>query len=668
MTGNPIQEFLSQIRIPFLGDNLMRKYANEKSPLRAELFSTEQLEQYAITLAESHILSTSTSSDQLLKRLEENKDLLLEVHNLLTESARQNNLVSPAGEWLLDNFYLIEEQIYIGKKHFPKGYSETLPRLAKGPSAGLPRVYDIALAIISHSDGRVDHKSLFNFVTSYQTITNLKLGELWAIPIMLRLALIENLRRLAAQIAIDRINKNLADYWADLMTDTAEKDPKSLIVVTADMARSNPPMTSAFVAELTRRLLGKGPALALPLTWIEQRLSENGLTSNGLIHAETQKQAAEQVSMSNSIGSLRFLNSTDWRDFVEQTSVVEKALRNDIGDVYARMDFHTRDQYRHVVENIAKNSRRSELSVANIALQSAKQCAEKNPEDKRMSHVGYFLTDAGRVATEKESGIVIGTKEKLKRTLHRFPFFTYASISTLLTILFTGILVDRNFHDGLSTGWIIGIGFVSLFATSYLAISLVNWLVTISIDPHFMPRMNYADGIPAEAKTIVVVPTLLNSKDELENLMETMEVRYLANKDENLHYALLTDFRDATSENFPEDKEVLDYAKIRIGELNKKYKREHDDIFFLFHRPRRWNEADKIWMGYERKRGKLSQFNEFLRGDQQDNYILIVGDTQVLSEVKYVITLDSDTQLPRDAAWKMIATISHPLNQPKYVA
>ncbi|MGB4850571.1 MAG: glucoamylase family protein [Saprospiraceae bacterium] len=668
MPINPLQEFLSQIRIPFLGDNLMRKYVNEKSPLRAELFSTEQLEQFAITLAESHVLSTGTSTDQLLKRLEENKDLLLEVHNLLTESARQNNLVSPAGEWLLDNFYLIEEQIYIGKKHFPKGYSETLPRLAKGPSTGLPRVYDIALAIISHSDGRVDYKSLFNFVDCYQTVTELKLGELWAIPIMLRLALIENLRRLAAQIAIDRINKNLADYWADLMTETAEKDPKSLIVVTADMARSNPPMTSSFVAELTRRLLGKGPALALPLTWIEQRLSENGLTSNGLIHAETQKQAGEQVSMSNSIGSLRFLNTTDWREFVEQSSVVEKALRHNTEDVYAKMDFHTRDHYRHIIERIAKAGKISELEVATIAIKSAKQSAEKNPSDRRMAHVGYFLTDAGAHVTEKESGIILSPREKLKRTLQRFPFLFYAGCSTLLTIIFTGILVDRNYHDGLSPGWIIGIGFISLFATSYLAISLVNWLVTIIIEPHFLPRMNYTDGIPSEARTIVVVPTLLNSKEELENLMETMEVRYLANKDDNLHYALLTDFRDAASETFPEDIDVLDYAKIRIGELNKKYKREQNDIFFLFHRPRRWNDADKTWMGYERKRGKLSQFNEFLLGRPKDNYILIVGDEDVLHEVKYVITLDSDTQLPRDAAWKMIATISHPLNQPHFDA
>src|SRR6187431_1474488 len=277
----------------------MRKYENEKSPLREELFSTEQLQQYAASLAETHVLSTEPATEQLLKRLDENEAILLEVRNLLIESAKENSSISPAGEWLLDNFYSIEEQIQTGKKHFPKAYSDTLPRLASGTFVGLPRVYHIALEIIAHSDGRVDPENLYSFITAYQGVTNLKLGELWAIPIMLRIALIENLRRLAATIARDRINKNLADYWADKMTETAEKDPKGLIVVTADMARSNPPMVSSFVAELTRRLLGKGPALSLPLSWIEQRLSENGLTTNILVHQENQKQAADQVSMSN---------------------------------------------------------------------------------------------------------------------------------------------------------------------------------------------------------------------------------------------------------------------------------------------------------------------------------------------------------------------------------
>src|SRR5437867_856394 len=232
------------------------------------------MEEHGKTLAGSHKLSTERAASRLLRRLAENEEVLFEVHGLLTEAVTGDRRIAPAGEWLLDNFYLIEEQIRMAKRHLPKGYSRELPRLLNGSSVGLPRVYDIALETISHGDGRVDPGSLSSFVAAYQTITGLTLGELWAIPIMLRLALIENLRRAATRIAAYRIDRNRADYWADQMMDIAEKDPKSLILVIADMARSSPPMASAFVAEFARRLQGKSSALALPLTWIEQRLSE----------------------------------------------------------------------------------------------------------------------------------------------------------------------------------------------------------------------------------------------------------------------------------------------------------------------------------------------------------------------------------------------------------
>ena len=314
---------------PIFGDSKNEKYSNERPPLRAELFTEEQLEQHALALAAKHPLISGEPSEQLLKRLAENETILLEVHALLTEIVKVSNRVTPAAEWLLDNFYLIEEQIYTGKKHLPKGYSRALPQLAKGESAGLPRVYDIAVEIISHTDGHVDIKSLISFVTSYQKKTFLQLGELWAIPIMLRLALLENLRRLSIQIANDITDKALANKWADEMIHVAENKPKDLVLVIADMARSKPPMVSSFIAELTRRLQEKGNSLSLPLNWIEQTLTDSGLSSNELIHQENQTQAADQVSISNSISSLRFLSTTDWRDFVEGASNVEKTLQQD---------------------------------------------------------------------------------------------------------------------------------------------------------------------------------------------------------------------------------------------------------------------------------------------------------------------------------------------------
>ena len=341
-----ILKFKKNIIEPFFtgNDNMV----DESLPLRSEIYTEEQLELHAKGLAQKHFLISKHPSEQLLKRLAENENILLEVHSILTENVKQSNRIAPAGEWLLDNFYLIEEQIYTAKKHLPKGYSKGLPQLLKGASAGLPRVYDIAVEIISHTDGHVNLKSLTGFVTAYQTINTLKIGELWAIPIMLRLALLENLRRLSIQISIDITNKSLAEAWADQLIEVAEKNPKNLVLVIADMARSKPPIASSFVAELSRRLLEKGNALGLAINWLEQTLSENSQNSIELIQQENQKQAADQVSISNSISSLRFLSTTDWRDFVETTSIVEQTLLKDVNGVYGKMDFFNRPQRQSV--------------------------------------------------------------------------------------------------------------------------------------------------------------------------------------------------------------------------------------------------------------------------------------------------------------------------------
>ena len=301
---------------------LLQEFVGDEKPLRSELFSADQMELHGTALAGWHKLSPGRAPDQLLSRLSENEHILTRVCNLLTAPVKDKRRITPAGEWLLDNYYLIEAEIRTAKRHLPKGYSLELPRLRTGPSAGLPRVYDIALETVSHGDGRVDPLSLSRFVAAYQKVTPLTLGELWALPIMLRLSLIENLRRVGVRIAADSIDRDRAESWADQMMETAEKDPKNLILVIAEMARSNPPMVSSFIAELVRRLKGHGPSLALPLTWIEQRLAESGLTTEQLIQSEARQQSADQVSISNSIGSLRCLGAIDWREFVETNSVI----------------------------------------------------------------------------------------------------------------------------------------------------------------------------------------------------------------------------------------------------------------------------------------------------------------------------------------------------------
>ncbi|MGV7927416.1 MAG: GH36-type glycosyl hydrolase domain-containing protein [Spirochaetota bacterium] len=658
---------LRRLRSRLPGAGAVPLYDGAESPLRSELFSARQMERHGRVLAGTHALVHGRAPGQrLLKRLAENETVLLEVCALLSEAVKDNRRITPAGEWLLDNLYLIEEHIHTGRKHLPGGYSRELPRLLDGASAGLPRVYDIALETISHGDGRVDPENLGSFISAYQGVSVLKLGELWAIPIMLRLALIENLRRVAARIAADMVEQNRAGHWADRMTEVAEKDPKSLILVIADMARSNPPMVSAFVAELSRRLQGQSSALALPLNWIEQRLSETGQTIKQLVQSEIQQQAADQVSVGNSIGSLRFLGAMDWHEFVETMSPVEQALREDPNGSYPGMDFATRDRYRHVVETLARRCGLSELEVARSAVGLAAEGAAKNGNDDRSAHVGYYLLDRGLPLLERAVKTPPSISRAFKRLSARFALFLFLGPIVLLTAGIVWGVLSSPHADGAGGRLFVPLAFLLAVCASHVAVAIVNWLATLFATAELLPRMDFSEGIPPESRTLVVIPTMITSPGAVEDLAEALEVRFLANRDDNLHFALLTDFSDAAEEILPEDEGLLGLAREKIAKLNRKYRGEKNDIFFLFHRPRLWNPRERLWMGYERKRGKLADLNSFLRGGPRERFSCIVGDTGVLTNVRYIITLDTDTRLPRDSARRFAAAMAHPLNRARH--
>ena len=639
---------------------------DDQTPLRAELFSADQMELHGSALARAHALSRSQPQNRLLQRLDENEQVLIDACELLTATVKSKRRIAPAGVWLLDNFYLIEEQIRTARRHLPKDYSRGLPRLAQGPSRGLPRVYDIALEAISHGDGRIDSDTLCRFVSAYQSVVPLTLGELWAIPIMLRIALIENLRRVAARVTASRIHLDQAQDWASKMMEVAESDPKSLILVIADMARSNPPMVSSFVAELARRLQGHGPALALPLTWIEQRLAESSQTIDQLVRSETQQQAADQVSISNTIASLRYLGAMDWREFVESMSLVERILREDLDDTYRRMDFATRDRYRHMVARLAKGSGRSEGEVARAAIERAQASAAIHGQAAPEAHVGYYLMDRGVGTLELAIGLRLSLIARVRRLLGATPLFYYLGAILSLTTLFALVPLNLARDAGVDDWRFAALAVLSVLGASQLASALANWLATLLRTPKPLPKMDFSHGLPPDLRTLVVVPTLLGSVQKVDELLEALEVRFLANRDEHLHFGLLTDFCDAIEESLPEDEPHLRRARTGIELLNERYSTGSIDRFFLLHRPRIWNARDRIWMGYERKRGKLADLNALLRGSGRQRFSLIVGDVATLSGVKYVITLDTDTQLPLDAGRQCVATMAHPLNRPQY--
>ncbi|MBF4177678.1 GH36-type glycosyl hydrolase domain-containing protein [Lelliottia nimipressuralis] len=630
-----------------------------ENSLQAELFSTAQMARYGQKLARSHKLSPDKLPYYLLKRLDDNEAVITQ--NCYDLNAGKKATIMPAGEWLLDNYYLIEEQIRIVRQHLPKNFGKGLPALASPHDC--PRIYAIAAEAIAHGDGRWDATSLTSYISAYQQETPLTLGEVWALPGMLRLALIENLRRVSIDVVKAQQERNLADSWVTRIFECAENTPADLIMVIADLARSSPPLTSAFVAELVRRLQGRGNMLALPLTWVEQRLAEQGVTTDTLIHRFNQQLAASQLSVSNSIAGLRLLSETNWADFAEAMSVVEQTLRQDPAGIYPLMHFDTRDHYRHVIEVLARDSRFSEPEVARRVLALASENAPETPG----AHIGYYLKGEGRQQLEILLTADASRLIRLRHSFNQIPLMSWLGSLSLLTTAATAEILHRTAQQGM--GWLlILLALPLIIVLSQLASDLLSEATTRFRTPRPLPRMDFSSGIPAESATMVVIPCLLTSADGISKLITRLEVCWLGNQSDHLCFALLTDFADSAEEYSPQNSTLLDQAMSHVQDLNRRYPASRP-LFYLLHRNPEWNPQQGVWMGYERKRGKLALLNSWLRHpDKQFSSVADLPAHQRPEPIKYVITLDSDTLLPRDTAHKLAATMAHPLNRPEYDA
>ncbi|QKJ86935.1 Cyclic beta 1-2 glucan synthetase [Paramixta manurensis] len=628
-----------------------------ENSLKSELFSTPQMERYGQKLARSHKLSSDRLPYYLLKRLDNNEAVITQ--NCYVLNAGKKASIMPAGEWLLDNYYLIEEQIRIVRQHLPKNFGKGLPALTAPHHC--PRIYDIAAEAIAHGDGRWDAVSLTNYITAYQQETSLTLGEVWALPGMLRLALIENLRRVSIEVVKAQQERNLADSWVTRIFECAESAPADLIMVIADMARSRPPLSSAFVAELVRRLQGRGNMLMLPLTWVEQHLTEQGVTIDALIHLFNQQLAASQLSVSNSIAGLRLLSETNWADFAEAMSVVEQTLRLDPAGIYPLMQFDTRDHYRHVIEILARDSRFSEPDVAHRVLAHSREAASDTPG----RHIGYYLMGEGRQQLEIQLSADTSRLIRLRHNFNQVPLLSWLGSLSLLTTATTAGIVQATARHGID--WLLILLAIPLIVVvSQLVSDLLSEATTRFRTPRPLPRMDFSAGIPEESATMVVIPCLLTSSTGMSKLLTSLEVCWLGNQSENLYFALLTDFADSAHENSPENSALLDQAIKQTQDLNRRYSASHPR-FYLLHRAPEWNSPQSVWMGYERKRGKLALLNSWLRQPaKQFSNMTGIDDPRLPVRIKYVITLDSDTVLPRDTAHKLVATMAHPLNRPEY--
>lgn len=651
------------------GDWSKTSRANDEEPIREELFSIERLEQYAPILADGHQVSERPQRGRsLLPRLEENRRHLIAAYRKLTEAVFKGQGVSPAAEWLIDNFHVVEEQLRQIRVDLPKSYYYELPKLVRGEMLGYPRIYSIAITFIAHTDSRLDEDSLRRFIRAYQQATPLTIGEMWATAITLRLALVENLRRLTVRVVAAREEREEADRLADELLMAPDGEQRAVVANLIQQLEKKKQTARAFVVQLTQRLRDQDPDVLPLVEWIDREVQSQGQSIEQIVQFEHQRQAASQVTIGNIITSMRLLSTIDWQSFVESVSLTEPILAADPAGAYAEMDFATRDRYRHVIERIARRTFTPELEVAHRAVELARQAHERDPGAGARAHVGYYLIDDGLGQLEHEFRYRPSIIERAKRLALAHPSIFYFGVFFLLSGLILTLFVLAASRTGAAPFSLIAIALFAMIPATDLALSALNWDVTHTFEPRVLPKMNAEAEPPIEARTMIVMPTMLTSETAAAELVEKLEIHHLANQSSQFYFALLTDFADAQAEEMPNDGALLTAALEGIERLNARYGSDHlKDAtamkrFQLFHRRRQWNESENKWIGWERKRGKLEEFNRLLRGAQDTSFVVSGAGAALLGGIRYVITLDSDTQLPRDAARKLVATIRHPLN------
>jgi cyclic beta-1,2-glucan synthetase len=628
-------------------------------PVREELFGIERLEQHAESLAAAQKV---TSKPQVVlslhKRLRVNAAVLLSAYRASAAEQENNRDIVNAAEWLLDNYHLLEAQIREIKDDLPPGYYRQLPKLADGPFAGYPRVFGLAWAFVAHTDSHLDPEMLRRFIVAYQRVQPLTIGELWAVAITLRIVLIENLRRLTDQITVGRAARADADIFANRLLQSGE----AWSALEADIAtRSSGPLSERFAAQLAKRLRDQDPRITPARDWLENRLKLQGVSIDDVVRHSQQRQGASNVTVRNIITSMRLISNIDWAELFESVSLVDAHLGAASG--FAAMDFPTRNLYRSALEQLARGSSYSELELADCALQASHLATDERSKDP-----GYHLIAEGRAALERAIKFRPSPRLWISRLCVRLGIGGYVGAILLSTAILLVLALWPLMVPGLNFGWYGLFWLIGFLPASEMAIALVNRGITWNSGAIPLPGLELNGGVPQSLRTLVAVPTLLTTEVDLLEQIERLEIHHLAGVGGDLTFALLADGLDADQEVVAGDVHLLAVATAAITELNRRYAPgTAGPRFLLLHRRRIFNASENKWMGWERKRGKLHELNRLLRGATDTNFVNDAGQPpQVPTDVRYVITLDADTKLPRDAALRLIGKMAHPLNKPKF--
>lgn len=632
-----------------------------QEPIRAELFSIERLEQHAESLAAAQRVTTRPDRTLPLHlRLRDNSKVLTRVYRAIVQASYARQPSTPAAEWLLDNFHVVEDQIREIKDDLPPGFYRDLPKLADGVLQGFPRVVGIASALVAHTDSALDMQKLTRFVVAYQRVQPLTIGELWALAITFRITLVENLRRLAEAIESRMAARQLADALADRMLGTAASEPEPLASLQASLDRA--PWSTAFAVQLALRSRDHDPQAIPALHWLDARLKQAGTTADEIVHQEVRRQGAANVTVQNVITSMRLVSMVDWAVFFESVSPVDAILRN--GSAFAEMDFPTRDMYRRAIEQLARGCDHLEAEVATMAVAAA----DRDLPNMRENDPGYYLIAHGRRDFERQLNSAVGLKTRIFRFTGSVGVTSYVGMIALFTAAVLGAALLIAAHAGGAEWAVVALAVTGLIPASDIAVAIINRTITQRLGALRLPALELDDGIPDTLRKIVVVPTMLTNIDAICVQVERLEVHHLSSPGDDLTYALLSDWADAATENVATDAAILAEAAASIARLNTRYPLVANcPRFVLLHRRRVWNESEGKWIGWERKRGKLEELNRLLRGATDTTFIAVNGAAPVLpADIRYVITLDADTRMPIGTARRLIGKMGHPLNRPVF--
>ncbi|MBU9522558.1 glycosyl transferase, partial [Burkholderia multivorans] len=640
-------------------------------PIREEFFGEERLAQHAGSLARAQkVLPGVISGPSLATRLRDNADHLLKAYQNTAAADARGEEITPAAEWLLDNYYLVAEQVRQIRDDLSPRYYRQLPKLGNGPFAGYPRVFEINWAFVAHTDSRFDPDALCRFMLAYQAVEPLTIGELWAVAITLRIVLIENLRRLADQIIDDRRARLDADALADRLLGErgqARAETEPLVARYEQMVSHD-----AFAVQLIQRLHDPDPAVAPALAWLHRHLAARGATPDQIVASVNHEQGAASLTVRNVITSMRLISEVDWTELFERISLVDQVLRSHPG--FAEMDFPTRNLYRDAVEALARGAPVSELEIArrvvsDAAAQGPSQAPAAGVIPGREADPGYYLLADGRAAFEAEIGYRPPVALWLRRLTRHAGLGGYLGRIGLITALLQMGMLAWLARIEPPGHWLIWLGIAGLLPALDAAVALVNRGVMRDVGAKILPGLALLDGIPPDLRTMVAVPVLLTTEAVLGEQIEQLEIHHLASPNGALYFALLSDWMDASTPHADSDDGLLASATEGIDRLNRLYPAApgEGERFLLLHRKRVWNDGERCWMGWERKRGKLHELNRLLRGASDTTFIAAAGRTpHVPPDVRYVITLDADTRLLRDTVRRLVGKMAHPLNRPVF--